>query len=57
MKLLGEWMVQDPKSKKWSDAGLGFVEARPNPYNTREYMAKLTVKGYEVMQDVDKALG
>ena len=55
MKVLGSMMIQD-KSGNWKDEGLGLVNVRPNPFNTREYVAELTTRGVEIMKKLDKAV-
>ena len=55
IKILGEKMIQDSEGN-WLDVGLGFVTARPNPYNSREYVAELTKKGKALMAKVNTAM-
>ena len=55
IKILGEKMIQDSKGN-WINVGLGFVTARPNPYNSREYVAELTKKGKALMAKVNSAM-
>jgi DNA-binding MarR family transcriptional regulator len=55
IKILGEKMIQNSKGN-WIDVGLGFVTARPNPYNSREHVAELTKKGKALMAKVNSAM-
>lgn len=53
ISMYGMKMVEK-ENGKWEDVGLGFVESRPNPYNTRQYVANLTPKGVRVMDLIMK---
>lgn len=55
MKLLGEWQ-QENKKGGWTNHGLGLVEVKINPFDTRELMGNLTDKGFELMKKLDKAV-
>lgn len=55
MKVLGSMMVKGAGGS-WHDDGLGLVNVRPNPFNTREYVAELTTRGVDIMKKLDKAV-
>jgi DNA-binding MarR family transcriptional regulator len=56
VRLLGTWMQKDAKSHQWTDVGLGLITVYPDPYNTRQYIAKLTDQGIALMKKIDKAV-
>jgi len=55
MKLLGELQVKG-KSGQWENQGLNLVTVRMNPYNTRELIAELSLKGVAVMVKVNDTI-
>lgn len=48
-------MKKCPATYQWVDVGLGLINVYPDPYNTRQYIAKLTKQGQELMKKIDKA--
>lgn len=55
-KILGDKLVQDPKTKKWINTGLQLLQPLPNPKNTREYVVQLTKQGLALMRQLEKAI-
>jgi DNA-binding MarR family transcriptional regulator len=41
---------------EWVDCGMGLVDAGPNPYNTREFVATLSPKGLALMEKLKKRI-
>lgn len=56
VKLLGVDMVQTKRNGPWTDRGLGLVDARPDPYNPRRYVVRLTTAGLKLRDKLNKAL-
>lgn len=55
VRILGSWMKKCPATYQWVDVGLGLINVYPDLYNTRQYIAKLTKQGQELMKKIDKA--
>ncbi len=47
--------LEKQSNGEWKDTGKGIVMSEPNPYNTRQYQARLTAKGIELFFRLDKS--
>lgn len=55
-KTLGIEMVQTKKDGPWIDKGLSLVEAKPDPFNSRQYVVSLTKKGTRLRTQLQTVL-